>query len=501
MTKVLDWLDRRLGDSSPIWAAFFGSLVLSWVALQGSGTLNNDGITYVEAARGFVTNGYTGLFSTFDWPLLSLMMAGLGNLAGVSFESAGHSINALFLAGMCALMVDLVRQRHPEATWVACLVVLSIPGINGYRDQLLREYGCWFFSVLAFWFAIRWEQAGFRWREALLCQGSLILALLFRFEAALFFPALAFWQLFSAARGERVGRLLKIGFLPIAAGSILVIAYVIGVFAIPARLMEYLHAVDTSDASRLSQQAAKLIESGILPKYSKDEAGYILFFGLLAVVPLKFISTLGVFSIPFFYPFIGRPLREPVDRWMPLVWAFLAHLIALAGFAVYKLFVLARHAGPLALLAVPVVADGILLLLKRFPRWKLAIIAASLLTMAANVITSGPGHLHVREAGLWIEQNIQESDRVFVEDPKVTYRAGWRRTALRVMPMSRQEIEGAVAEGRFDTLVLSQARKKPSIEPWLARNGWTVMRRFENGAGDAVVVVDVKPLAGNQRPP
>lgn len=495
MRKALDRLNLRLGDSAPIWAAFFGSLVLSLAAIQGSGTLNNDGMLYVETARSFVAGGYAGAFRTFDWPLLSLLMAWVGQLSGIGPESAGHLINAMFLAGTCALMVDLVGRRQPEAVWAACLVVLSLPGVNGYRDQLLREYGCWFFSVLAFWLAAYWERDGFRWRVSLLCQVSLICAVLFRFEAVLFFPALVFWQLFSAPKGERLTRTLKVVYLPITAGLLVSLAYVSGLVAMPARLMEYVQAVDISATSKTSQQAAKLIESGILPKYSRDYAGYILFTGLLAVVPLKFFSAMGIFSVPFVYVLANRPARETVGRWAPLTWAFFAHLIALAGFAVNRLFVLARHAGPLALLAVPVVAEGVLLLLQRSSAWRIAVIVASLLTMASNVVTFGPGPSHIHEAAAWLQHNVAESDRVYVEDPKVTYRAGWRQSGWRGVPIGRPQIEKAVADGRFHILVLSQSRKKPVVDEWIARNGWKPAHRFENEAGDAIIVVDVSQSA------
>lgn len=394
MRKALDRLSWRLGDSSPIWTAFLGSLLLSLVAILGSSSLNKDGMIYVDAARNFMANGYSGLFGTFDWPMLSLLMAWLSKLTGLGLETAGHTINALFLAGTCALMVDLVRRRQAEAAWISCLVVLSIPGVNGYRDQLLREYGFWFFSILAFWLATYWERDRYRWPAALLCQAALMCAVLFRFEAVLFFPALALWQTFSAPRGEKLGRIFKIACLPIIAGAVLLVVFAAGGVAVPWRLKEYYDAANVFGISKVAQQAARLVESGILPKYSSDEAGYILLVGLLAVVPLKFLSALGVFCIPLVYGFVRRPIRDCFERWAPLPWAFLAHLVALSGFAIHRLFVLARHAGPLSLLVIPVVADGMLLLMKRFPGWKTAIIAASLLTMAANVITLGPGHAH-----------------------------------------------------------------------------------------------------------
>jgi hypothetical protein len=499
VSKAIVWLEGRVGTSAPIWTAFVGSLLLSLVSVLGSDTLNHDGMLYVDAARNFLREGYSGLFGTFDWPTLSLLMAVLSKLTGLGLEPVGHAINALFLAGTCGLMVDLVRRRQPEAAWIACLVVLSIPGVNGYRDQLLREYGCWFFSVLAFWWVINREQDCHRWPEALLCQVLLIFAVLFRFEAVMFFPALAVWQLVAAPRGGKLGRAFNFVSIPVTCGVVLIFVFATGIVAVPSRLMEYLDAVNAFGSSKLAQHAAKLVEAAILPKYSNDEARFILFFGLLAVVPLKFFSAVGVFGIPLFYGFLRRPVREYFDRWAPLPWAFLAHLVALCGFAIQRLFVLARHAGPLALLAIPAIADGTLQLQNRFPKWRLVILAAAFLSMADSVISVGAGHSHVSQAGAWIEKNVTESNQVFIEDVHVAYRAGWRLSDWRREQLSRPQIEAAVADGKFSLLVLSQSRKKAKIDEWISQHGWRVVMRFENGAGDAVIVVEI-PNAATHRP-
>lgn len=488
----------RLGAMAPVWVAFVGSLALSLFSILRSDSLNKDGMLYVDAARNFLREGYSGLFGTFDWPTLSLLMAWLSKLTGLDPETAGHALNAVFLAGTCALMVDLVRRRQPEIAWIACLVVLSVPGVNEYRDQLLREYGSWFFTILAFRIILDWEKDGHRWKPALLCQVSLILAVFFRLESVMFFPALAAWQLYSAPKGKKLGRTVKLVWIPAIPLVALAVAFASGSVPIPSRLKEYLDIAHVFGSSKLATQAAKMVDDAILPKYSSDTAQYILSFGLLALVPLKILATLGVFAIPFIFGLMRQPVGEQLRRWAPLPWAFLAHLIALSGFAVQRFFVLARHAGPLALIAVPVISEGSRLLLNRFPRWRILMVATAMLTMAHNVISIGPGHSQVADAGGWIAKNIAESDHVYIEDAHVIYKAGWRLSDWRRMVLTRPQIEQAVAEGRFTTLVLSQWRKAAQLDGWIAEHGWTPIRRFENKAGDAVIVIDVVGAADHR---
>ena len=101
----------------------------------------------------------------------------------------------------------------PEAVWPICLVLLALPGLNHYRDEILREYGCWFFFMLAFWLSLRWSDTP-RWGTALLIQLALGISALFRPEALIFFPALLLWQWFASPSGKKCQRMFMIAGLP-----------------------------------------------------------------------------------------------------------------------------------------------------------------------------------------------------------------------------------------------------------------------------------------------
>ena len=74
-----------------------------------------------------------------------------------------------------SLMTDCAGRKYPEAVWPICLVLLALPGLNHYRDEILREYGCWFFFMLTFWLSLRWSESP-RWPMALLAQLALVLS-------------------------------------------------------------------------------------------------------------------------------------------------------------------------------------------------------------------------------------------------------------------------------------------------------------------------------------
>lgn len=469
----------------PVRVAFIGSLLLSWLALGGS-LINRDGILYVEVAHAILEEGFALQHHGIDWQFLSMLMAGLSALTGLVPETAGHLLNAFFLAGACGFVVAITQRRLPEAAWTACLVVLAMPAYNGYRNELLREDGCWFFCLLAFWLAMRWQEAP-RWSEAIACQLALGIAALFRLEAVAFYPALMLWQAFAAPARQRLRRVLMIGCVPLTGASLAVVLFGSGLLAVPSRVVYYLDAANPLHTLQIINDAgSRMSETVFKYKYSREEAGYILFFGLLSVIPMKFLKMSGVFVVPLAYAFVAQPARAALSRWQPLPWAFFAYVLVLIAFVTYQFFLVGRYVSMLNLLAVPVAAAGFALLMQRFPRWRGLMVALALLTMAANVVSLSPRKTHIVEAGRWLGANAADSSRVGVDNVRLAYYAGWR--ASRALTLDRPALADALAQKRIDMVAIEAPRKDADVEKWLAEHGLKAVQRFANKVGDSVIV-------------
>ncbi|MBM3392170.1 MAG: hypothetical protein FJY34_09400 [Betaproteobacteria bacterium] len=463
--------------------AFFVSLLLSWVALQGA-LLNRDGILYVDVARAMLEEGFLLRHSGIDWQFLSLLMAGLSALTGLAPEAAGHFLNAVFLAGACSLLVAITRQRMPEAAWAACLVVLAMPAYNGYRDMLLREYGFWFFCTLAFWLAMRWEASG-RQRDALACQLALGIAALFRLEAVVLYPALMLWQVFAAPAGQRLRRALSMGWLPLAAAALGAILVGSGFIALPGRVNYYLEAANPLRTLQILNEAgSRMSELVFKYKYSREEAGYILFFGLLSVIPVKFLTLSGVFVAPLAYGFMVQPARAALARWQPLPWIFLAYLLVLAAFVTHQFFLVGRYVSFLNMLAVPVVAVGLAQLMKRFPGWRWLILALAVITLLANVVSVSPRKTHIVEAGRWLGANVSERQQVCLVNSRIAYYANWPTSGI---VFEDAQLDRLIADRRCIWTAI-ETRKKENLAVWLQERRLQEVRRFVNAAGEAVVI-------------
>jgi hypothetical protein len=477
--------------ATPVQAAFIASLVLSFIAVISNPVLNRDGMLYIETARDILKFGISGSTHNFDWSMmpLPLLIAGLGYVTQSHLESVIHILDALFMAGTCTLMVDLIRRRMPEAAWIACLVVLAVPAYNGYRDYLIREFGYWFFSTLALWLAVRWEDNAFRWREAIACQIALACAVFFRLEAIVFFPAFLGWQLASAPARQKTSRVLKIVALPMAAVLLFLAFYATGLVKLPARAFYFLDAANIIGNSKISAQATKLIASGVLSNFSKEEAGYILFFGLLSLIPIKLLGNFGILVVPFIHSCLTPSVRSALSKWQVAGWMFAAHLSVLVAFVTYHSFLSGRYVSMLNLLAVPVIAVGFGKLMERFPQWKLVFLAFTFITVVANVVSLSPRKEQIKTAGAWLSANVTNSSRVFVDDQRITFYAGWGYRHERGVAFDAAKLTQSLANNEFDMLVLSVPHKDSAISNWTEANHLQVVQRFANNAGDAVIVI------------
>lgn len=482
MQKSIAHVMRQL---TPTQAAFSGSLVLSLIAVVSHATLNRDGMLYVETAHNFLQDGFAAAYGTFNWPFFPILMALVSGLTGIGLENSGHLLNAFFMAGTCALLVACTDKHLPGTAWAACLVVLSLPGLNGYRDEIIREYGCWFFTLLSFWLALRWAETP-RWQTGLIVQLSLIIAALFRPEAAAFLAALVLWQATTAPEGERCRRMLMVGALPLAALLLSFALIIAGGLFSEGRLVGVAQHFDLSKKQALFDLKAQALSGALIP-YAKDQAGIILLTGSLALIPLKFIKQLGIFVLLLFFLTHPANLRTAFSRLTLFGWAFLAHLFVLSAFVIDMQFLAGRYVATLSLFAAPFLALGLHSALQRLPRAKLALAGCCLLLMVNNPLSMTSGKTHFIEAGQWLSTHAPKNASRYVESLRAAYYAGWRIAEV-TPPHERQLQAGHFSTREFDFFVFEVSRWEKDFDRLLKTRHLRVLKKFESPQGDAIIV-------------
>lgn len=478
---VVHFLKRR----TPTQTVFLGSLLMSLVATMTNPVINRDGVLYVETARVFLEEGVAAAFRSFDWPFLSILIAGISELTGFGLEQTGYLLNAFFMAGACAFLVASTARRFPDTSWQCVLIVLALPGLNHYRDELLREYGCWFFTLGAFWLALRWSEKP-RWGMGLLVQILICVASLFRPEAVAFFAALVLWQTFEAPRKQKLTRILMIGWLPILSAFLLAAMLAAGHFSPEGRLGTVAGLFNPAKKRALFDTKAHALAAALIP-YAKDQAGTIVFFGSLAVIPLKFVKQIGFFIIPLFFCLHRDTIRRTFSRFPLFSWALLAHLFVLSAFVVDMQFLAGRYVAVLSLLSAPILALGLWHITQTYARWKPVILALLILTAASNAISLNPGQTHLILAGQWLARNVPENASVYLDNSRIAYYASWRQKCVDSADDWPRNAE-AIRQGEFEFVVLEPPSESTNRKEWLDSYNLQLVKEFTSPRKGSIVI-------------
>lgn len=478
----------------PARTTFFLSLLLSALAVN-TATIDRDGILYVHTAQAFLEGGFSQAHASFNWPFLPIFMALAAKLTGLDLVQAGYLLNALFMAGTCALMVASVQGGHEKLGWWAALVVLAIPGFNEYRDGLTREYGAWFFIMLSFWLAIIWESRLNVWR-ALLVQFALGMAALFRPEAVAFFPALIAWQFFSSPYPGGQWRALFLASLPLLGTAFLVALY-FGKFSESAN---QIFARLLSDIGRISTDRfnakADVLASGII-EYSRHNAATILFWGSLALIPIKFITKLKLLFIPLLFLRFDTETRQQLKPFALFFWSLLAHLIVLSIFVLDLQFIAGRYIGPMLLFSTPFIAFGLHSVLQFRQKWQKPAILLLALMSIANVHVLSTPKTHFKEAGLWLKQHIASPEKVYINSSRSAFHADWHKIPVDIRN-NQQAIAEAAATGRFEYYVIELSNDDPPPEPWISKADLQLIQEFKHGSGSRIIILQPRILLQGQ---
>lgn len=471
----------RIIDEYPVWLAFFGSLLLSLIAVMGTATVGRDAALYIDVAQQVTEQGPDVAWAAFDWPWFSLLLAATHSILRLPLELSAYLWCGLFFAGTSALMVDCVRQRSPDITRWACLVMLAMPAVNAFRNDIIRECGFWFFCTLALWLALRWHARG-GWLRAAFIHMAIVAAALFRLEALLLIPALALWQLPGLWSSSRRLSFFQFSLLPVVG---LLVVSVTGVL-LSARVVLYLDMIEPHGVFASFQMLCDQFANSLINKYSQDEAGRIIFFGILATMTITFVKLMGPFAVPFIlrrnWGVLGIYWRD----YRPFAWAALLYLVVLVLFFIKQQFMNARYMSFLNLLFVPVLAMGLAAFAREFPRLGKGLVVLALLVMLSNVISTGAGKTHYIEAGRWMSAHVESDAPTYFTDGRISYYAGRGY----VMPVLTQEEAISPAHaGDYRYFVIEAKVDEPWLNEWLAAHKLRILEHFANRKGATVVVI------------
>ena len=299
-------------------------------------------------------------------------------------------------------------------------------------------------------------------------------------------PALALWQLPLARTRSGCLSLLQLNAVPILGASLAVSFLMLYGDISISRVQYYFDLIDPRKLFSAFRQLSDQFAGTLINKYSTDDAGKIILFGLLSTLLLSFIKLFGPFALPFFYRGSWRALKHYWLDFRPFACSALLYACVLMMFFVQQLFMNSRYVSFLNLLITPLVAVGVMIFAEYFPRLAKALVAIALLVMLSNVISLGAKKTHYVEAGAWVAQHIDADVPVYFDDSRMAYYAG-RGYPEQVLTRDQAMSSGARVKYRF--FLIEAEVDEPWLQSWLDKNQRRVLAQFANRKSDSVLII------------
>lgn len=482
------------------------SLSLSWWAIHSDPVVNADAVGELIAAKRFAEGAWRPALQAAGRPLYALLIGSASRLTGASVEHAAYALNAglfaLLTVGFVALVntVGAEAPGGPPATWLAAVVALTYPALNGFRSFVSGDAGYWAFYVWSLAWFLHWVEARDR-RSLWLWFASASAALLFSLEVVVFLLIVpAWWWVSSAKRRRGILRVLVL----VAAFALLVCytswrhtwhSEVAGLELLRhpvGHLMDGLH--DAAQGVRFKLEG---LRSAFLNQFSSHYDALALLTTLAALVAKALLEALGsVYAALAGYAWftLKRTLPAATRYWWG-VFAVLAAMVMLAPS--FTEFEVTRRQGMVAALTLSAAIPLGLERLRRLRseggglRWVLPL---ALLLMAVTGIRGldlGTRDAALRHAGLWLRARADAGSTLYSNSPVIDYYSGLE--AYR--PGSKytwQEAMRTVWSGRwrdYDYLAVAIPHTRPYRKGILMRDiKHRPLKVLSDGRGDRVLI-------------
>lgn len=466
---------------------FLASLLLTCVSVLFSPVMNRDGMFYVHLANLFLSGDAEAAYEAFDWPFFSVLIAVVSKISHLSTIQVAYGVSALFAAGLSVVLVVLLsRVSRQENILLAAFCVLMLPALNEYRAYVLRDWPAWFFMALSVLLALQNAERATWMRMASLAV-CLICAALFRLEMLFLCIPLALFLLCMSK--WKAGRLL---ILLVPSGLIAVFFFsfiYVYVDGVDARFFKYIGMINVFDIFARLQASGDFIGTKVLNEISKDYGFWVLFFGLITMVPVAVVGQLGMLCVA---PMVANGGAETGDR--KLYWALsLFWVFILVVFVLSKFFLSYRYVVPLSLSLLPLFYVCLLRGYQGERRKVVSLILFLFLVhgLSALISTKAYEKSLLAESGRWVGETLKGQD-VYINDGRISFYAGRGY----VLP---EDIGGSSVENKKWSVVLMRKTDEGTLLEQMKRD-CRVIRRFDSGGSEIVMVLKNNSFSGSCLP-
>ena len=471
------------------------SLLLSAYALIADDIINSDGILYMQMAEAYMQGGLAAMASLYDWPFFALLVGIISQLSGLHPETSAALLNALLFVVFTDALLLIARQLLPAGRQlgIAALLILLFYSINDYRDFIIRDIGYWAFislALLQFLYFLREP----RWQSALLWQVFGLVALLFRIEASIILLLMPLFLWFSQRQQPLSKSFLQLYSLLILAGLLAVIAMIAGAgwAAAFGKLGSVVNYLDFAGFQDRFEMHAQVIAEQILHPVADDEAGRVLFFGLMGMLVMQLL--LGLSAAYLVILLLGWKIPLP---WFASLesrgigYFLLINIGILAVFSLHQYFVTTRYCVmafvALFLLVLPRLTAFIDDILVQRKRGLQLLVALLLIYSLGDAVYRSNSKTYIPETARWAAEQLPAGSKILTSSEFIAYYAD-KYAGKDLMITLRPALK---SYRQFDYLLVVEKRRNQRLKNQLADMPVAVLFSSENKRGDKATVYQV----------
>jgi hypothetical protein len=415
------------------------SVLLSWLAASLHELPNTDAYTYIRAAQAAHESGLAAAYTHHQWAHISVLMAGIHSLTGLSYFQAAALLNTAVFALLSLCFVDLVAAISPgkRTVWLAMAVILCYPHLNEFRPYIIRDIGLLAFSLLAILHLLHYNRS-LRLRHGIIFVLACLAGALFRPEIILMIVIAPVSLLMNTALSENNRRR---GFFRLQLLALLLVLISLSTLAILQFDMNRLllafvdiyqpFLANLRSLANPGPEFSSAVFGDYGAQYMRKYSGLFLLAGLISALLATILESLGLIVAPLLaYGYLKKLHRiDDNARHILLLWGTTA-VVILFGFILLTRFTTTRYTltlGLVLLVLVPFIVDRLWSMASargRLQQFTVCLALALSYQFVDSYLSFGASKSHLEEASAWINSHTRASSPLLTNEIYLAYSSG-----------------------------------------------------------------------------
>jgi len=496
-------------------AAFISVFLSVWMNLHET-VINRDAICYVLSAEAMGRSSIQAAMHECPqakWPFYSMLIYGLSNMTSLSYVVAAYFLDGVFsIISVLAFLAILKELSHStRLMWLGLFVIVCSHQFNSVRQYIIRDHGFWALYLVSLFFLLQYFRH-FKRADAFFWGGSLAAATLFRIEGAIFLMGLPFlsWFFPRQTLRQRLGHFVTLNII-----LFFVCASMVGWMLIHphqtvgnlGRIQEVVNQFEQGLLMMLDRyqgMKAQLILH-VLSYDAVREAGLVLALTICVWYLVNVLSNLSwIYSLLVLYAWRSKAaILKQSDGLVLASYLFVNFLITFTFFVEHS-FLSKRYLIAFSLvlmLWVPFALDRLLLQANRFRARSLFAGVATLIfiSLMSSMIHFGYSKAYIRDAGIWIAQNVPDKASIYMNDSQLMYYSSHYRNDFFSIA-HRYTHADSLSHGQWKQYhyIAFHLNKQDDAKVLTIMQEIPLMpvKEFANARGDKVVIFKVKETVG-----